>query len=71
LWIAFYLLGLGAIAGAHWLTRLGGWVGILCGAIAMYTSFAEVTNFCFGHEVLPTGHPVSATPTYGQPKMAE
>ena len=55
LWITYLLLGLGAILGMHNLTRAGGWVGIVCGAIAMYTSFAEVTNFCYGHKVVPTG----------------
>jgi uncharacterized protein len=55
LWIAFYLLGLGALLGMATLTRLGGWIGILCGLIAMYTSFAGVTNFCFGREVVPIG----------------
>ena len=71
LWITFYLLGLGTLSGVQWLTRLGGWIGILCGVIAMYTSFAEVTNFCFGHEVVPTGHQSLAGNTVGQPKMAE
>jgi uncharacterized protein len=56
LWITYLLLGLGAIIGRHHLTVAGGWVGIVCGAIAMYTSFAEVTNFCYGHQVVPTGH---------------
>jgi uncharacterized protein len=59
LWITFYLLGLGALLGNQMLTRLGGWVGIVSGAVAMYTSFAEVTNFCFGHEVVPIGNPQS------------
>lgn len=56
LWITYLLLGLGAITGLHELTRAGGWVGVVCGAIAMYTSFAEVTNFCYGQQVVPTGH---------------
>jgi succinate-acetate transporter protein len=37
------------------LHRLGGWVGLLCGALAMYGSFALVTNATFGREVVPTG----------------
>jgi succinate-acetate transporter protein len=55
LWIAFYLLGFGALMGAGALTVAGGWVGIVCGGLAMYTSFALVTNSTFGREVLPVG----------------
>lgn len=71
LWITFFLLGFGALSGAHMLTRLGGWVGILSGAIAMYTSFAEVTNFCFGHEVVPTGRIQTPDSVAGHPLPAE
>ena len=55
LWIAFYLLGLGAILGSAGLTVAGGWVGLVCGGLAMYTSFALVTNAAFGRAVLPVG----------------
>jgi len=55
LWIAFYLLGFGALLGAGGLSLAGGWVGLVCGALAMYTSFAIVTNTTFGREVLPVG----------------
>lgn len=55
LWIAFYLLGSGALLGMPALTQLGGWVGIACGALAMYTSFALVTNSVFGAGALPLG----------------
>jgi len=56
LWITFFLLaggdfGLGT-------GRLGGWVGLVCGATAMYASFAEVTNGTFGRTVLPLGGPI-------------
>jgi succinate-acetate transporter protein len=33
----------------------GGWVGLLCGALAMYGSFAVVTNATYGRDVVPTG----------------
>jgi hypothetical protein len=33
----------------------GGWTGLLCGLLAMYTSFALVTNSTFGKSVLPLG----------------
>jgi len=55
LWIAFYLLGFGALLGLPALSLAGGWVGLLCGGLAMYTSFALVTNATFGSGVLPVG----------------
>lgn len=56
LWITFFLLaggdfGLGT-------GRAGGWVGLGCGLVAMYTSFAEVTNGTFGRTVVPLGAPI-------------
>jgi uncharacterized protein len=71
LWVTFHLLGLGALSGLQWLTRLGGWLGVLCGALAMYTSFAEVTNFCFGRPTIPTGRPLSHEPDVGRAQAAE
>ena len=35
---------------------LGGWVGLLCGGLAMYGSFALVTNATYGREVIPVGN---------------
>ncbi|AWN17340.1 GPR1/FUN34/YaaH family transporter [Salinisphaera sp. LB1] len=55
LWITFALLGIGDAFGAGTIGALGGYVGILCGASAMYTSFAEVTNATFGRVVVPVG----------------
>lgn len=55
LWITFLLLGFGDLLGAHRLTQAGGLVGIVCGLLAMYTSFALVTNSTFGKTVLPLG----------------
>ena len=55
LWIAFLLLGFGAILGSATLHQWGGWVGLLCGALAMYASFAVVTNKTVGREVIPVG----------------
>lgn len=55
LWITFFLLGLGALFGSAGLHHAGGWVGILCGLLAAYTSFALVTNATMGRDVLPTG----------------
>ena len=55
LWIAFFLLGFGALLAQPMLTQYGGWVGLLCGTLAMYGSFAITTNATFGRTVLPIG----------------
>jgi succinate-acetate transporter protein len=57
LWITFFLLGFGDLLGAHRLTLAGGWIGLICGLGAMYTSFALVINSTFGKTVLPLGAP--------------
>lgn len=55
LWIAFFLLGCGALLSQPALTQYGGWVGLVCGALAMYGSFAITTNATFGRTVIPIG----------------
>lgn len=55
LWITFFLLGTGDAFGVPALGIAGGYLGIVCGGLAMYTSFAEVTNHCFKREVVPVG----------------
>ncbi len=57
LWITFFLLGFGALLGRNELHVAGGWLGIVCGLLAMYTSFALVTNATFGKTVIPVGAP--------------
>lgn len=57
LWITFFLLGFGGLLGMNSLSVAGGWVGLLCGLLAMYTSFALVTNTTFERTVLPLGTP--------------
>lgn len=57
LWITFFLLGIGDATGVSALGTWGGYIGIICGGLAMYTSFAEVTNATFGSEVIPVGSP--------------
>ena len=44
LWLAFFLLGAGAMTGSTILTHLGGYAGILTATFAIYTAFAIVTN---------------------------
>jgi len=55
LWVTFGLLGFGAIQGNPGLTHLGGWLGIVCGSLALYGSFGIVTNATFGRQVIPLG----------------
>ena len=55
LWVTFGLLGVGAITANAQLTHLGGWLGIVCGTLAMYGSFGIVTNATFGRTVMPLG----------------
>jgi succinate-acetate transporter protein len=55
LWVTFFLLGLGNLLSMPGLGIAGGWLGLVCGLIAMYTSFALVTNATFGKTVLPVG----------------
>lgn len=55
LWVTFFLLGSGALFGMAMLTQLGGWLGLSCGSLALYGSFAIITNSTFGKTVLPLG----------------
>ena len=57
LWITFFLLGFGDLLAIHALNKAGGAVGLVCGLMAMYTSFALVTNATFGRTVIPVGAP--------------
>ena len=57
LWITFFLLGFGALFGVHGLSLAGGWLGLVCGLLAMYTSFGLATNTVFGKTVIPLGAP--------------
>ncbi|HEU4550217.1 MAG TPA: acetate uptake transporter [Rhizomicrobium sp.] len=55
LWIAFFLLGAGAILANPALHAAGGWAGLASGGLALYGSFALVTNATFGRDVVPIG----------------
>ncbi len=55
LWVTFFLLGFGALLAMHQLTVIGGWLGLICGLLAMYTSFALVINATFGRSIVPVG----------------
>ena len=51
--ILFWLLALGDFTESHGITVLAGWVGIICGASAVYLALAEVIAEQFGRKVLP------------------
>lgn len=55
LWITFLLLGLGELLPSPGLSHAGGWLGILCGLLAIYGSFGIVTNATWGRIVIPLG----------------
>ncbi len=51
--ITFILLGIGEAAGSTGIGKLGGWFGLATAVAAWYASFAGVTNFTFGREIVP------------------
>jgi uncharacterized protein len=58
LWITFFALAGGDLGGGNPWKHLGGYLGILTGLLALYLSFAEVTNAVFGRTVVPIGGPL-------------
>ncbi|HEY1604316.1 MAG TPA: acetate uptake transporter [Allosphingosinicella sp.] len=55
LWVTFLLLGLGNIEKSDGLGHAGGWLGLVCGLLAIYGSFGIVTNAVWGKNVIPLG----------------
>ncbi|MGH8161110.1 MAG: acetate uptake transporter [Gammaproteobacteria bacterium] len=55
LWPTYFLLGVGGMQHMHLVSLAGGALGVACGVIALYTSFAIVTNITFKRTVLPLG----------------
>lgn len=51
--VALFLLAAGAMGAGTTFTRLGGWVGLLAGALAWYLCLAGVLASLFGRPVLP------------------
>ncbi len=49
----FYLLAFGALLGSSSLSTLGGYLGLVTGALAFYLAGAEVINESWGSTVLP------------------
>lgn len=51
--LLFFLLAAGDFSGNASITKIGGYVGIFCGASAIYCSLAQVMNEVYGKTVLP------------------
>lgn len=63
LWLAFVFLALGQfnVMGS----QVGGWIGLVCGILALYTSAAGVINSVAGRTVFPVGQPMSKPQSSG------
>jgi hypothetical protein len=55
LWITFFLLAAGELRGSSTLHVAGGYVGLVCAALAAYLSAAEIINGDYGRTILPIG----------------
>ena len=53
--VLFLLLAIGDATGMETITRVAGWVGLLCGASAIYTGLAQVLNEIYGKSFWPIG----------------
>ncbi|MEX8925914.1 acetate uptake transporter, partial [Salmonella enterica] len=49
------LLAVGNITGNEAIIHIAGWVGLVCGASAIYLAMGEVLNEQFGRTILPIG----------------
>ncbi|MDI9520629.1 MAG: acetate uptake transporter [Bacillota bacterium] len=49
----FFALSIGDFTGMKSVTQIGGYIGIFCGASAMYCSLAQVINEVYGETKLP------------------
>ena len=50
--LLFFLLAAGDFTGMHTITTVAGFVGIFCGASALYAAFAQVLNEVYGKTVM-------------------
>jgi uncharacterized protein len=58
LWITFFVLAGGDLGmGAPWHVA-GGYLGLATGLVALYLSFAEITNETFGRTIIVVGKPI-------------
>jgi hypothetical protein len=53
--LLFALLALGDALASEAIAKAAGWVGLLCGASAVYTGLAQVLNEVYGKTVCPLG----------------
>jgi uncharacterized protein len=53
--ILFALLAIGHAQGSAVISQTAGWVGLFCGASAVYTGLAQVLNEVYGKTVWPLG----------------
>ena len=53
--VLFTLLCIGNINGNEAIIHVAGWIGLICGASAIYLAMGEVLNEQFGRTVLPIG----------------
>ena len=51
--LLFLMLAIGDFAGNHSVTIAAGWVGIICGASAIYNSVAQILNNEYGRNIFP------------------
>jgi succinate-acetate transporter protein len=53
--VLFVLLALGDATNSETITKIAGWVGLFCGASAVYAALAQVLNEVYGKTVWPIG----------------
>jgi succinate-acetate transporter protein len=55
--LTLVFLGIGNSGGSASMIHVGGYLGIITSALALYTAAAAIMTFMYGREVLPVGHP--------------
>ena len=65
LWLAFFVLGYGAVYGSTTATHAGGYLGFLAAFFAAYTAFAIIVNSVWGKTIIPTGPGIGQAKTGG------
>ena len=53
--VLFALLAVGHLADNESIVHIAGWIGLICGASAIYLAMGEVLNEQYGRTVLPIG----------------
>lgn len=51
--ILFFMLSIGDFSGNHSITTIAGYVGIICGASAIYNSMAQIVNSEYKRVIMP------------------